>query len=175
MDSRFSFASLEDMDAVGELYRDTIDHTQHMETYGRWKRGLYPTRDGILAFVREGSLCLLWDDGEIVGAMALLMRQGEDYHAIPWAVDATDDEVSTVHVLAVRPSCQGKGVGKILLAHAVTVSRDEGKKAVRLDVLDSNAPAQRLYESMSFLYRGKMHLYAANTGFTDFRFYELAL
>ena len=43
---------------------------------------------------------------------------------------------------------------------------------IRLDALASNTPAHRIYERLGFEYRGKQHLYAENTGWTDFFFFE---
>ena len=39
--------------------------------------------------------------------------------------------------------------------------------------LASNTPAHRIYERLGFEYRGMQHLYAENTGWTDFYFFEL--
>ena len=49
------------------------------------------------------------------------------------------------------------------------------KYAIRLDTLASNIPAQHMYEKLGFEYRGKQNLYAENTGWTDFLYYELPL
>ena len=46
-------------------------------------------------------------------------------------------------------------------------------KAIRLDALASNTPAHKIYKALGFEYRGKQHLYAENTGWTDFYFFEL--
>ena len=37
----------------------------------------------------------------------------------------------------------------------------------------SNIPAHRMYERLGFEYSGRQHLYAENTGWTDFYFFEL--
>lgn len=42
-------------------------------------------------------------------------------------------------------------------------------------VLASNTPARRMYERLGFEYRGKQNLYAENTGWTDFLFYEFSV
>ena len=55
---------------------------------------------------------------------------------------------------------------------AVYARWSKGMKAVRLDALASNKPAHRIYERLGFEYRGKQHLYAENTGWTDFYFFE---
>ena len=36
----------------------------------------------------------------------------------------------------------------------------------------SNTPAHKIYKALGFEYRGKQHLYAENTGWTDFYFFE---
>ena len=46
-------------------------------------------------------------------------------------------------------------------------------KAIRLDALASNTPAHKIYKSLGFEYKGKQYLYAENTGWTDFYFFEL--
>ena len=48
------------------------------------------------------------------------------------------------------------------------------EQAIRLDALASNTPAHKIYERLGFEYRGKQHLYAENTGWTDFYFFEYA-
>ena len=104
--------------------------------------------------------------------MAFPMRQGEDYHAVAWKEDLPDDQVATVHILGVRPACQGTGVASAIIREAIALARSKGMKAVRLDTLASNTPAQHLYESLGFEFRGKQHMYAENTGWMDFFFYE---
>lgn len=36
---------------------------------------------------------LLFDDDVIIGAMAVTMNQGDDYHSIDWSLSLLDDEV----------------------------------------------------------------------------------
>ena len=60
-----------------------------------------------------------------------------------------------------------------MIRKAVHLAQTNGMKAVRLDALASNTPAHRIYERLGFKYRGKQHLYAENTGWTDFYFFEL--
>ena len=55
---------------------------------------------------------------------------------------------------------------------AVRLAQEKGKKAIRLDALASNTPGHRLYERLGFEFRGKRLLYAENTGWTYFYFFE---
>ncbi|MCI1225901.1 MAG: GNAT family N-acetyltransferase [Atopobiaceae bacterium] len=170
----FVKATSADLTSVRALYRDVIDQTPQLDQHARWKHGLYPTDALFASFIEDGSMYLLADGGTVVAAMAMSMGQEEDYHEVPWQVDAADDEVAVIHLLAVRPSRQGQGLASRMIDEAVRLAQDEGKRAVRLDALATNTPAQRLYASKGFQPRGRQNLYAENTGWTDFLFFERA-
>ena len=158
---RIELATQNDFDAVIAFYDDVTARTPEMGTYARWQKGRHPTEEGINAYINEGSMYIYHERGVIVGAMAMTMCQGEDYHAIDWSQQVADDEVAVIHILAVSPDIQGKGIGSEMI-----------REAIRLDALASNTPAHKLYERLGFEYRGKQHLYAENTGWTDFYFFE---
>lgn len=154
-------ATFEEDDAIQAFYDDVTARTPDMSLYARWSKGKHPTADGIRSYIKEGSMYLYKEQGVIVGAMAVTMYQGEDYHAIEWSQPVPDDEVAVIHILAVHPDRQGSGVGSEMV-----------REAVRLDALASNTPAHSMYKRLGFEYRGKQHLYAENTGWTDFYFFE---
>lgn len=86
-----------------------------------------------------------------------------------------DEEVASLHLLTVTPEYQGKGISKRMMEAIVSLAMEKGKRAIRLDTLASNIPAQHMYEKLGFAYRGKQNLYAENTCWTDFLYYELPL
>ena len=158
---KLELATQNDFDAIIAFYDDVTERTPEMATYARWSKGKHPTVEGIRAYINEGSMYLYRESGAIVGAMAVTMYQGEDYHAIDWSQQIADDKVAVIHILAVSPDTQGKGIGSEMI-----------REAIRLDALASNTPAHKLYKRLGFEYRGKQHLYAENTGWTDFYFFE---
>ena len=166
-------ATINDFESIIKFYDDVILRTPEMETYARWKKGQHPTEEGIKAYIEEESMYLYKKNDTIVGAMAVTMYQGEDYHAIEWAKHVEDNEASVIHILAVNPDYQGTGVGAEMICEAISLSVDSGMKSIRLDALASNTPAHKIYKRIGFEYRGKQHLYAENTGWTDFLFFEL--
>lgn len=125
------------------------------------------------AYIEEGNLYLYREENVILGAMAITMYQEEDYHAIEWSKQVADNKVAVIHILAVSPDSQGKGIGSEIVREAINLAKEKGMQAIRLDALASNIPAHRMYERLGFEYRGKQHLYAENTGWTDFYFFEL--
>ena len=166
-------AVIEDFESIIAFYDDVTERTPEIATYARWSKRKHPTLEGIKAYIEEGSMYLYKEGNDIVGAVAVTMYQGEDYHAIEWSKQVADNEVAVVHILAVSPDCQGKGIGSQMVRETINLAKEKSMKAVRLDALASNTPAHRMYERLGFEYRGKQHLYAENTGWTDFFFFEL--
>ena len=167
-------ASLEDYDSIIAFYDDVIERTPEIEKHARWQHGKHPTADGIKSYVNEGCMYLYKEQDTIVGAMALTMYQGADYPAIGWSRQVQDDEVSVIHILAVSPDKQGTGIGSEMVREAINLAKAKGMKSIRLDALATNTPAHKIYERLGFVYKGKQHLYAENTGWTDFFFFELS-
>ena len=165
-------ATLEEFDSIVAFYDDVTDRTPDMEQYARWQKRKHPTIEGIRVYIEEGSMYLYKENGAIVGAMAVTMYQGEDYHSITWSQQVDDNKVAVIHILAVSPDYQGKGIGSEMIREAIRLAQTNGMKAIRLDALASNTPAHKIYKSLGFDYRGLQHLYAENTGWTDFYFFE---
>ena len=159
-------------DSIIAFYDDVTERTPDIAIYARWQKGKHPTVEGIKAYVDEGSMFLYKENSIIVGAMAVTMYQSEDYHAIEWCQEVPDDEVAAIHILAVSPDKQGAGIGSEMICEAIRLAQSKGMKSIRLDALASNTPAHRIYERLGFEYRDKQHLYAENTGWTDFYFFE---
>ncbi len=63
-------------------------------------------------------------------------------------------------------------LSRCIRMRTIMLAKVNGMKAIRLNALASNTPAHRLYEHLGFEYRGKQHLFAENTSWTDFFFFE---
>ena len=165
----------QDLETVKGYYINVIDNTPEIEKYARWVYGNHPTDDELRSHIENGEMYLLMDRGTVAGMVAIVMHQGTDYEDIPWAEKLENDQVATLHLLAVCPEYRGRALGNMILELAGELAEQQGKKAVRLDVLESNLPAQRMYEKAGYEYRGKQHWYAENTGWTNFLLYEKPL
>jgi ribosomal protein S18 acetylase RimI-like enzyme len=62
-----------------------------------------------------------------------------------------------------------------MIGEAILLAQRNGKRSIRLDALASNTPAHKIYQGLGFEYRGKQHLYAENTNWTDFYYFEIIL
>ena len=165
-------ATIEEFESIIAFYDDVTERTPDMERFARWQKRKHPTIDGIRAYIEEGSMYTYKENDVIIGAMAVTMYQGEDYHAIEWSQQVEDNEAAVIHILAVSPDVQGKGIGSEMIREAIRLAQTNGMKAIRLDALASNTPAHKIYKALGFEYRGQQHLYAENTDWTDFYFFE---
>ncbi len=87
-------------------------------------------------YVRPGGRLLLFrEDGKIAGCGALR-------RAAPG--------VAEVKRMWLRPAFRGKGNGRAMANALVDAAREEGYRAVRLEVLSVMPQARKLYESMGF-------------------------
>ena len=80
-----------------------------------------------------------------------------------------------IHLLATLPTMRGMGLGKKLVDFACIQAKREGAQVIRLDVVDGNYPALRLYESCGFSHVGNANLYYEDTGWMIFMLCEKVL
>ena len=132
-------ATQHDFDGIIAFYDDVTTHTPDMALYARWSKGKHPTEESIRTYIEEGNMYLYREDDGIVGAMAVTMYQGEEYHAIEWSQQVGDDEVAVIHILAVSPDRQVKGIGSKMILEAIHLAQANGMKTVRLDSLASTS------------------------------------
>lgn len=171
--NRLIVATPKDLHDIIAFYDDVIERTPDIAIHAQWSKGKHPTVEGLKAYIDEGSIYLYREGNTIIGAMAMTMYQGEDYQGVEWSKQIADDKVAVIHILGVSPDKQGEGIGSKMIREAIDLAHSRDMQTIRLDTLASNTPAQRIYEHLGFECRGQQHLYAENTGWLDFLFYEL--
>ena len=166
-------ATESDFERLTRFYRHAVSETKNMELYARWVYGLHPTDKMILDHIKSGDMFFSELDGKIASAVAVVPCQEKKYHDVPWKLGLADDEVCVVHILCVTPEFQKKGIAARTMRDVIEMSRESGKKSVRLDALKCNTPARRLYESLGFSTAAERNWHTENAGWTDFVLYEL--
>ena len=162
-------------DSIIKFYYDLIESMRDAEFRPKWEKDVYPTRDFIQNSIKNGELYIGIIDGDIVGAMVINQENNDGYHAVKWNVQADNGEIAVLHILAVSPRRQRQGLAKKMVDYAINACKSNGIKALRLDVLISNVPAQKLYAEHGFAYIATVQLYYEDTGLMDFMLYELPL
>lgn len=170
-----SKAEPQEYEAVRAFYFDVIDGFEGREFRPGWQKDVYPAPEELSSLIGKGELYVGKEDGEIVSAMAFNHDSNEGYAQVSWPTEAAPDEVFVLHMLGVRPSRWQNGIAGEMVRYAVSLAKAQCGKAIRLDVLKGNLPANRLYESAGFRKLHTLTMYYPDTGYTDFELYELAL
>lgn len=161
--------------AVRGFYHELIDMMEGSEFHPRWEKYVYPSDDFLRSSIERGELYVGMLGEEIAAAMVINGEGADGYDGAPWSVRAADGEFSVIHALGVLPPHHGRGFARELVRAAIDKTRAKGMKALRLDVLNGNLPAVRLYESEEFRLVSRVKLFYEDTGLTDFLLYEYAL
>ena len=66
-----------------------------------------------------------------------------------------------VEKVAVAPDCQGRGIGRLLMADLVHRAAQAGIEVLTLDFRGDNERAARLYQSLGFTEYGRLHRFVA--------------
>jgi len=62
----------------------------------------------------------------------------------------SEETCGTVPLLAVAPTAQGRGIGKMLMVAAENWSREQGHRLLHLEVFANNVKAQEFYQKIGF-------------------------
>ena len=169
----FRKAAKEEFYKIRSLYWNLIDREQDDPSFPHWKKGIHPSDEMIQDSIDKGNLYVLVDDGEIVACVIANDEKVEGYADAPWQIDS--DDVIVLHVLAVHPNHRGKGLARKLVENVIEQERKAGKKALRLDVIENNTTAEKLYQKLGFQYIQAKTLYYNVVGEMTFKLYELVL
>ena len=154
------------------FYHELISKIQAYPYHPTWIIGTYPDDDYLKQLTVNGQVFLEIENGRTVAAMVLNNHPNDGYDAVSWQVPASNADALIIHLLGVLPEYWGKGLGKELLDFADQFSRAKGQKALRLDVMEENLPARRLYEQNGFKEIETIKMYYESTGWSGFTMYE---
>ena len=141
----FRKAEKEDFYKIRSLYWNLINQEQDDPSFPYWKKGIHPSDEMIQNSIDREELYVLADGDEIAACVIANDEKVDGYADAPWQIDS--DEVIVLHVLAVHPDFRGKGLARRLVENVIEKERKAGKKALRLDVIENNTTAEKLYQN----------------------------
>lgn len=162
-------------ETVRMLYHSLIDGMLSSPYDIGWKKDIYPAPKFLKESIEKGELYLCTEDAHIVGAMVVNHQCNDGYRKIQWQTEAAEDEVLVIHALGVLPEYSGKGYAKAMVRKVFELGASSRQKAIRLDVLAGNVPAEKLYTGLGFRYMDTLQMYYEDTGWTDYEVYEYVL
>lgn len=170
-----SKAAESDYRRIKDFYDALIDELDGSEFSPGWKKDVYPSEEMLRGALARGELFCGTVHEKIAAAMIVNHSYNEGYEGISWAVSAAAGEILVIHALGVAPALSGRGLAKEMVRFVITQARAAGLRAVRLDVLEGNVPAERAYTALGFVYRGTLPMFYEDTGITNYEMYELVL
>ena len=168
-------ATVEEFAAVRAFYHEMTDWLETAPYGPGWKKDIYPSPEDLLSALENEELWVCEEDGKYIASMIVNSRSQEEYSLVNWKIDAREGEVLLIHALGVIPEYHGKGVSGAMVEHAITLAKSGHKKAMRLDVLAGNLPAEKLYPKYGFEFIETIEMFYEDTGLTLYKLYELAL
>ena len=162
-------------EAIKAFYDAVIDGMADSPFNPRWEKGVYPSDAMIGDAIQNRELYIGKIESRIDSAMINKQRPNDGYRTIRWPTDAENDEAYIIHALGVLPSFSGRGIAKKMTAYAINYARRRGAKAMRLDVLEGNIPAEKAYTALGFRYVNTVMMFYEDTGWTEFKLFELPL
>ena len=161
-----------DLPAILELYDQVTALFQRQTGTDAWRKGVYPTEKDFQRAIRAGTMYVGELEGRLAAGMILTQGTDKSYGDAPWRVEAADSQTAVIHTLGVSPAFAGRGLGLEMAEGAAALAREKGWRALRLDVLEGNEPAARLYERAGFQYIETKQIFYESTGLANFLLYE---
>lgn len=141
---RFRMANSDDLPMIKEMYGKIIEE-MYKNDIKIWNE-YYPC-ECFLEDIELNRLFVLENDVEVVAACTLCnSNSGED--VIKWNEETKD--VWYIDRLGVNVNYLRQGIGQALISNVKNYAKENGKKYLRLFVVDVNIPAIKLYEKAGF-------------------------
>lgn len=168
-------ANIEDYDNIKDFYDSLIDSMANSEFNPGWIKDIYPDQKYLIKSIENNELYVGELDGQIVTCMVVNHEYSEDYNNVKWSIEATDEEIFIIHTLGVHPAFTGQGIAKQMVEKVIEVAHSKEIKTIRLDVREGNIPAEKVYVKMGFKYLDTIKIFYENSGWTNFKIYELII
>lgn len=155
---------------IDDIHKNNVNH----ENLG-WEKGVYPSDEFIQDSLAKGELYTLTDEESLYACVIVNSEHNDGYDGCAWSIDLDFNDVITPHALAVNPEFQRQGIGRIVVEKIIDTARAEHKKAIRLDVLGACESAEKLYRNCGFQFVEAKNMYYEDTGWTEYKLFELNL
>ena len=161
--------SIGDEKKAGEIYDKVTKYLTETINYPRWMYKSYPSTEYAATMIKSGSQYIIECDGKVVGAFVLNEDPSGSYCKVKWGADIKEGEYLIIHALAIDNDYSRRGIGKKVVEFCLDTARKNGYKAVRVDTVPENVPANNLYLSCGFTCFGDYDLDRPY----DFKFFKM--
>lgn len=134
-----------DSDMIFNLYQRVVEQVNQTNIKLGWNTEIYPNKEFIDTAIANSEMFIIKDDNNIIAAAVVNHNVNAEYDDIDWAIKGPKSIISTIHALAVLPEKRACKISYQFLSEIEDYCRQQGDKAIHLDVIDSNIPAYKLY------------------------------
>lgn len=159
--------------AVGEFYDAIVKFMDdNCVNHPKWLYKIFPSTEYALKAAKSDTLFICADGDKICAAFVLSENPEGDYSKGAWSQNLAVGEFLVLHAFAVAPDCQRRGLGRKIIDYCLSYAVKKNYRALRLDIVPENFPAQKLYESCGFKFVGAADLGREFSGIPRFCLYE---
>lgn len=143
-------ATLDDIEQIEDTYNEHFAYESEHRAFTVFKKGIYPTVKDAEKAINSGTLYVYEEKGVIAGSIIIDKIQPKEYAKIAWKQTLPNNEIAVIHLLLIRPSMAGKGIGTTFVEFAAKYAKSVSCKVLRLDTGSQNTPAVSLYLKSGF-------------------------
>lgn len=167
-------AKANETEKILKFYQDVIDSIRGSDFKPKWSEN-YPDLEYIKSSIEKEELYLYTKGDNIISSIVLNNKFNPEYKDIGWNVDAESDEIIVIHTFATDSNFSKKGIGKEIFNQIKGYALKNNIKTIRIDIIDGNTGAQRVFEKFGFKYVGTVEIFHDIVGLEKFHLYEYVL
>ena len=167
-------AKISEAQNILKFYRDVITSIDGSEFRPKWNES-YPNLEYIKTNIEKEELYLCTKNRQIIACAVLNNEFDPEYENINWGVNANPDEIIVIHTFAIASDFAGKGIGKEIFSQIKTYGLKNNKKTVRVDIIDGNDGAQKVFRKLGFEYVDTVEMFHPAVGLEKFHLFECDL
>lgn len=167
-------AKLKEAEKILQFYQDIINSTKGSEFKPKWNDS-YPNLEYIQTSIEKQELYVYTRNNSIIACLILNNRFDPEYEGINWNTNASPNEITIIHTFAIDSSFTKKGIGREIFNQIKTKAMRNNKKTIRIDIIDGNVGAQRVFEKFGFEYIDTVEMFHEAVGMENFHLYEYVL
>ncbi len=139
-----------DIDAITSIYEEVHEEIENGKIWIGWIKGVYPTRDTVIAAIERDDLFVLEENNHLIGVGIINQQQVDVYRETDWKYVAPDENVMVLHTLAISPKVGRKGYGIKFVYYYEKYAKDQGCDYLRMDTNERNVNARALYKKLGY-------------------------
>ena len=171
---RLRTAKPKEAERILKFYQNTIDSIKETEFKPKWNE-YYPDLEYLQTGIEKQELYVCTKNNNIIASVVLNNGFNPEYENVNWIADAKPNETVVIHTFAIASNFMGNGIGKEIFNQIKTKSLENNKKTIRIDIIDGNLGAQKVFEKFGFEYIGSTEIFHEAVGLEKFHLYEHVL